>query len=341
MRRCVVAYVCGVTGVVLAASIWALEPLGAQQPTTPSKQTSPPEKSTQIIPVPDCRIKLKDQRELASERVGIIASVEVEQGQAVEKDALIVQLKDDVARSSYQTAQERASTDIEIRFAKKAKQVADKDYDRAVQANRRLASTVPEAEVEKLQLTAEKSQLQIEQADHQYKVTKLEVSEAEAQLDSFKVIAPITGYVSRVHKRSGEAVAQGEVIVEIVNTDRMLAEGYINVVDADRIQRGCYVEVASRGQRFPGYILNVDRMATLVGAQVKVYAEIENRPLSTPDGTKITRLLAGLIGQMDIHPGRLVKFQNQKTGRSSSVAPLRPNSGSRPTSSTAGLEGRN
>jgi len=329
MRRCVPVYLCGLGVVLLVASIWVRQPVGAQPPRTPSGQTSRPEKSPQFIRVPDCRIKLKDHRLLASERVGIIASVEVEQGQAVQKDNLIVQLKDDVARSSFLTAQERASTDIEIRFAKKAKQVADKDYDRAVKANLRLASTVPEAEVEKLKLTAEKSQLQIEQADHQLSLTKLEVSEAEAQLDSFKVTSPITGFVSRVHKQSGEAVAQGEVIVEIVNTERMLAEGYVPVVDVARIQRGSYVEVTSRGHRYPGYVLNVDRRATFVGAQVKLYAEIENRPLPSKAGTQTAQLLAGLTAQMDIFPERLVKFQNPKTGRSAAVPQATPAGASR------------
>ena len=317
MRRGMIACLCGVAGFVLVASIRGPRPVGAQQSPARSNQSPSSTKSAQIIPVPDCRIKLKDQRELASERVGIIASIEVEQGQAVRKDTLVVQLKDDVARSSFKTAQEKASTDIEIRFAKKAKQVADKDYDRAIQANQRLAGTVPEAEVEKLKLTAEKSLLQIEQADHQFQVTQLEASEAEAQLESFKVMSPINGFVSRVHKRSGEAVAQGEVIVEIVNTDRMLAEGYVKVEDVDQIRRGCYVEVLSRGRRFPGYILNVDRTATFVGAQVKVYAEIENRPLPAQAGSKATRLLAGLTAQMDIHPNRLVKFLEPKAGSTS------------------------
>lgn len=324
MRRCVPVYLGGLGVVLLCVSVWVRQPVVAQQPSTPSGQTSRSEKSSQFIRVPDCRIKLKDHRLLASERVGIIASVEVEQGQPVQKDKLVVQLKDDVARSSFLTAEEKASTDIEIRFAKKAKQVADKDYDRAVQANKRLASTVPEAEVEKLKLTAEKSQLQIEQADHQFRVTKLEVSEAQAQLDSFKVMSPIDGFVSRVHKRSGEAVAQGEVIVEIVNTDRMLAEGYVPVAAVGRIQRGSYVEVTSRGHRYPGYVLNVDRVATFVGAQVKLYAEIENRPLPSKSGSKTAQLLAGLTAQMDVFPERVVKFQESKTGRSAAVPRTTP-----------------
>ncbi len=58
-------------------------------------------------------------------------------------------------------------SDVEVRYAKKAAELADLEYQKAIEANRRLNGTVPQLEVNRLRLQAEMAHLQIEQAQRE------------------------------------------------------------------------------------------------------------------------------------------------------------------------------
>ena len=266
----------------------------------------------QEIVVNGARIKLKEHRELTSSRPGKIARVFVSRGDDVEKDSPLIQLDDKEVRARLKTAEKKASSDIETRYAEAAFLVAEADELAAKDANRRLPGTIPEAELRKLVLTAKRSKLQIEQAELQDAVSKLEVDEISAQLEAFQVLSPISGRVGEVHKQRGEGVQQGEVIVEVINTEVLLAEGYVSVNDAERIRRRTAITVTHRGVPYGGHIVDIDRQATLVGDRVKVFAEFKTTPLETGEGSSdpervANRVLAGLKADFTIHVGRLVE----------------------------------
>ena len=46
-------------------------------------------------------------------------------------------------------------------------------------------------------------------------------NEAQAQLDTFSIRAPFAGVVTRVHRGKGEAVRQGDQVLELVSTQRV------------------------------------------------------------------------------------------------------------------------
>lgn len=254
------------------------------------------------IVVQEVRLKLKEKRLLAGERSGVISEVRVRQGDVVQAGDLVVQLNDSVARATHATAQKRASSDIEIRYAQAANDVANADLEKAKEANRRRANTVPAVEVRKLELSLRRTELQIEQAEHQFAVSLLEAEEASEQLKTYQVHAPIGGRIAKVHKQAGEAVAQGEVIVELVNTDKLLADGYVSLEAAQRVKRGSPVTFHHAGQKYAGEIIDVDQQATLVGGfRVKVFAEITTTPVEADAAEDLPGILAGLESKMVIH----------------------------------------
>jgi len=270
-------------------------------------------------------MKLKQQVELTSGRPGQVDQVFFTRGQRVNKDDLLIQLDDKELRARYATAAKKASSDIETRYAKKAQEVAEADLEAALAANLRSPGLVPAAEVRKLRLTAERSELQVEQAELQDAVSKLEVEEIGTQLEAYQVLSPISGYVADIHKEPGEGVQQGEVIVEIVNTDVLLAEGYVSVNDARQIQRGCRVSVAHRGLIYGGRIINVERQATFIADKVKVIAEFGSQPLRqsdspTPLAVLGIRVLAGLKADMVIHTDQLMP-EDHLTPQSETLEP--------------------
>ena len=237
------------------------------------------------IDIKRCRIQLIDHVILASDRPGILEYVEPEEGHNVEHKQTIAKLKDDVAAAAYVTAAKRAENDVQIRYAQKAREVAEAEYSMAVLTNKKLPGTVPQIEVERLQLAEEKGALQIEQAQVEHLIAGLTRDEAKAQLETYTIDAPFAGQVTRVYKKRGEAVRQGDPILELVSTKRVKVEGYIGIEHVWSVKPGTPVEVwldipdadlPQEKQRFKGRISFVDVKVQPVTRQCRVWAEVVN-----------------------------------------------------------------
>jgi multidrug resistance efflux pump len=142
--------------------------------------------------------------------------------------------------------------------------------------------------------------LQIEQARHRQAIAVLKRDEAAAQLKSFSVIAPFVGTVSKVLKHKGEAVRQGEPVLEMVNTRRVRVEGFLDVSNRRFVTPGTTVRVepeVSVGNPTAapavGKIVFVDSVVQPVTQQVRIWADVENAD---------ELLLPGLTAVMTISP---------------------------------------
>lgn len=251
-----------------------------------------------------CRIKLIDKVTLASDRPGILRFVEPKEGSPVKRDQPVAGLLDDVARAKFDRASKEAENDIEIRFSKKAAEVAKNELEQALLANRRVPGAIPGIEISRLRLAAEKSELQIEQAEHSLEISRLVLEEASAELKTYEIPAPFSGIVTRVYKRKGEAVRQGDPIMEIVNTERIRAEGHVDFSEIENVRVGDSVEVYLdipdvdldvEKEKFTGRIVFIDVEVEPVRRRVKIWAELVNR-----DGM----LRAGLTARMKILPAK-------------------------------------
>ncbi|HUG93309.1 MAG TPA: efflux RND transporter periplasmic adaptor subunit [Planctomycetaceae bacterium] len=282
------------------------------------------------VPVERSRIMLIDQRVLASEVPGIVAEVPFREGDEVAAGALVARLRDDVPKAALATAQKLAEADIEKRYAEAAFEVADKMVEAAQRSNERFARSVPLMELERLQLDSHRADLQIEKSDFDRELNELRAGEAEAQLNAYTITAPFDGVVTRVERKVGEAVRQGDPILELVSTRRVRVEGEVDVRHAWEIKRGNPVRVqigrtavvedlpAQRNGRafdsarvpgvqprhleipadirdrvFEGRVVYVDPTVHPIVLTVRVWAEVEN-----PDGI----LKSGLPAQMTINP---------------------------------------
>ncbi|MGH7996538.1 MAG: efflux RND transporter periplasmic adaptor subunit [Opitutaceae bacterium] len=68
---------------------------------------------------------------------------------------------------------------------------------------------------------------------------------AKAQLALLRVIAPLTGTVTRVGVRPGEAVDPATVLAEVINLNRLAVQADIPVAEADPLRTGQSVEIES------------------------------------------------------------------------------------------------
>lgn len=275
-----------------------------------------PQDATPIV-VEQCRIKFLDQVTLAADRAGIVDTVIPQEGTKVESGAVVARLRDQIARAAYDAARQHADNDVAVRFAKKSSEVADAEYRKALETNRIASRAVTEVELLRLKLTAEKSKLEIEQAEHELEANQIKVRQAEAELSTHRITTPFAGVVTQVLKSSGEAVRQGDPLLELTNSKRVRVEGYVNINDVWRVGPGSPVkvqldipnaELAVEQEEFDGAVVFVDLSVQPVIQQVRVWAEVENR-------NDILR--AGLTARMVVLPQTQTGTQANVTSRQS------------------------
>lgn len=239
---------------------------------------------------------------LAFERPGLLIETVLHEGEQVTKDSVIAKLNDESARFAYESAKLEAGNDIDIRFGQKSKELAETELEKAKLSNEIVRNSVVEIEVLRLKLAAERAGLQLEQAQHQQKVNQLTAKEAEAQLKTHSIKAPFDGTVVKLHKFPGEAVNQGDPIIELVNIDKVRIRGMVNVDDLHKIRKGDRVNVRLRSNyTFPGSDNVLQGRLTMINLyldesieEVEIWAEVENEG---------HRLLPGMLAEMQIVPG--------------------------------------
>lgn len=268
----------------------------------------PPVPPPYVIEVPKCAIKLMKEVILSAERPGILGAIDVEEGDTVEEGKLLAKVKDDVPLATLAIAQKEAESDIDIRYASKAAEVAQVEFEKAEAANRVKKGTVPDVEVRRAELAARKAELEIEKASHVHEVNGLKRDEANVQVKTCRIEAPFAGYVTKVHLTKGATVRQGDPVVEMVVTSKVKVEGHVSLSDALRLTPGMPVTVevllneekAKRdGEKqspkvhktVKGVLRYVDVKATSGDNRVRIWAEIPNEE---------QHLIAGLNAIMKI-----------------------------------------
>lgn len=266
------------------------------------------QKDPRDVQATECTISLVHSAILASERVGILRAIEFAEGKEVRKGATVATLGDEIAVAALRKSEKEATSDVQIRYASKAAEFANQELEIAKTANNRLEGTVPQVEIKKLELGKQRGVLQIEQAQFEQDVAKLTVNEALAQVDSYVVTAPFDGIVRKVHRKPGEAVRQGDPIVEIYSESRMRVTGYVTIAQSYRVSTGDAVKVqldlkdddlAIEKIWLDGKVMLVDPEGSPLLNRVQVVAEVENQKFNESKYV----LTAGLDAKMWIAAG--------------------------------------
>ncbi|MEX0977426.1 MAG: HlyD family efflux transporter periplasmic adaptor subunit, partial [Pirellulales bacterium] len=164
---------------------------------------------------------------------------------------------------------------------------------------------VSASELDQLRLIAERTVLEIEQAELEQVVASTarelkenDVQTAEHAIAQRRITAPLAGFVAEVHRHGGEWVEPGQTILRMLRLDRLRAEGLVGAegVRGDLLGRPVRLTVKQGDQaaQYAGKIVFVSPEIDAVNGQVRVWAEIENRDL---------QLRPGLHGSMVIEEG--------------------------------------
>jgi len=296
-RRWVLATV--IAGIFFASAAAATWSGGGESPAAEAT------KLTRPISVASCSVKLIDEAVLAFERPGILGAIEVREGDLVESGHFLAKLKDDVAKAALAVAAETAASDIDIRYAQAAADIAIKEVERMVAANEKKSNVVPDLDVDRAKLNAVKTALEVEKARHTRDINVLKAEEAAAQLATYRLEAPFDGFVSRVHLTKGASVKQGDPVLKLVSTRKVKVEGEVTLHDAGLLRAGAKVSVVlavpegaggEAGKSYPGKLVFIDvETKPLSKGAVRIWAEVENVD---------NMLRTGLTATMTISPSK-------------------------------------
>lgn len=240
----------------------------------------------EVLKIDECKIRLIKERivTVGASQTGILEYVEPgELGMIVEANKKVAKIRDKVMQQKLIAARKRAESEVEIKYAEASLNVARQKYTEAKSKK----GSYAQAEVMNLGLEYRKSQLQLEKAQFDAEIAKLEPIEIEAELENYIMTAPIGGEVSAVLKQTGESVRQGDDILEITDVSEVRAVGRIPVRYQPRITKGTRVRIYLVGTSsaepppfdnvFEGKITVIDQRISQVTQELEILATIRNQ----------------------------------------------------------------
>ncbi|QDV15544.1 putative efflux pump membrane fusion protein [Gimesia panareensis] len=265
----------------------------------------------QSLRIDSVLVTVIEQVEVPAREEGQLTKIQVREGMTVERGALLAQLEDseaqlllEQAKLEYEMAQLKAKNDVDLRFARKSHEVANAELQRAKDSIQKYPKSISRTELDRLQLTAEKAELEIEQATEEAKTAQLEalLKKNAAQIAALavqkrKVVSPISGMVVQIMIKNGEWVRPGDTVMRLLKLDRLRAEGLVNaslLQERDLNDRPVVLVVnpgTKQEQKFKGKISFVSPEINAVNNQTRVWADIENPDLKLKPGMRASLIV--------------------------------------------------
>lgn len=103
-----------------------------------------------------------------------------------------------------------------------------------------LNSTVATFEYAKAEVERQK------QLFEQQNASKKSLQDAQGQLASLEIVAPVSGTVTRLNAKVGQAVDAGTIIAEVIDLNRLAISAKISAASAENLKVGDTIEIASQ-----------------------------------------------------------------------------------------------
>ncbi len=234
-----------------------------------------------------------DQAEVPAQEQGVLTKFFIREGFEVKKDDPLAQIDDEQAKMSVQVqqaklnaAEREASNDVNIRYAKAAKNVAEAELKSAKETLARVPGAVPATEIRKLELSVVQATLQIEQSTNQFEISKYQVDVSKAELDAAKlgvtrrvVKSPISGIIVEKYRNEGEWVKPGDPIVKVVYFEKLRVKTTfdINRIPLQRVlKHNAKITVVQKpGMTFNGRVVFANPVVQSGGAY-EVWIDVDN-----------------------------------------------------------------
>ncbi len=209
---------------------------------------------------------------------GVLAEVNVKEGQAVKKGDALAKLDDALQIQQVELARLEAEQVSEIKGAENQIDFARNDLD--AMKGRGSASEIREKE-----LTFKQSQLALDVQKDRQKQAQVKLKQEQITLERMTLKSPIDGFVLRVHKQAGEQTDDGPVIT-VVQTSRLRAVFYLPKQLFGKLSPGQRVALDCEGTKREGVLAEVD--PAIAAGLFRVKLEIDNDDARIPAGINAT-----------------------------------------------------
>ena len=303
----------GLATAFLAASATAQD--GEPQKAETANVETPKAEKTDVIEIRDTQVSLIQNAFIAAPIPGVVATVEVAEGDQIKSGTKLAELSSDQARAeleaakaAYKAAQIESGNDVDLRYASRTLEVRQREFQQSEIANNNFRGTISATELEKLRLVVDQSQLAIEQAEHELMIARAKATEklaavhiAEERLNKHAILTTIGGLVTEVDVEPGEWVEAGKPIVRIVTLDPIRIECFVDgrQYGPELIGKPALFTAkndhAKEAPKLTGKVTFVSPELHPVTGQVRLWATVENPDL---------KVRAGMRGTLEIQASK-------------------------------------
>ena len=124
-----------------------------------------------------CLVSLMEEAKVPAREGGVLEELLAREGDVVKRGDVIAKIDDNQpqmerrkAKAEHDQTVAKAESDVDVRYAVAAEKVAQIEYEKAAESDRKVPGSVTRVELNRLQLNEQKSELQIEQAQLEKKV---------------------------------------------------------------------------------------------------------------------------------------------------------------------------
>lgn len=260
-------------------------------------------------------VEIRDEVQIPAPEAGVLMELPVREGSKISKDDILAVIDDREAQAQLKIAQygleaatKRATDKVEEKYARKAAEVSLKDWEIALDANERQKDAISQIEVMQKKLSYERALLQIEKAQKDRELAKLDArtkyaerEAAQLMVDWRTIKAPFGGRVVKSVRHEKEWVNPGDPILLLSRFDKLYVESSFDQTAHNR-EDLLGRDVTVRVKRAHGKEVTVTGKVVYIeprvryGDSVRLRAEIDNQQVN---GHWLVH--PGMEGTMEIH----------------------------------------
>ncbi|MFZ4574024.1 MAG: efflux RND transporter periplasmic adaptor subunit [Phycisphaerales bacterium] len=209
-----------------------------------------------------------------------VTKVFVRGGQAVKVGDPLIQGDDSEDVALYELQKMRAESDVPIKSAAKARDLAYLEYQRTEDAFNRRASN--QQEFDRAKLTWERSVLEHENAVQQQLQERSGTAARVARVKKLTLTAPFDGVIDVVQADVGQSITESRDVLRIVNVEKLWIDANASIDEARTrsIKKGdtawVMVEVVGKPRILSAVVTEVAPAAHPVARTLRIRVEIEN-----------------------------------------------------------------
>ncbi len=193
-----------------------------------------------FVDIEPCFTMLISDIDVPAQESGPLTTLSVREGQLIEAAQELARINDslgqlrlETARTKLDNATQKAGSDIDIRAAQNALEIADSE--RRTNYGLYNKGSLPKQEYDRSALQAKQAELQLEQAQRdqdasmkEVQIEQLNVHAATDSIERHRILSPIQGNVLELYKQAGEWVNAGDNVMRVARMDQLYVQGLLD-----------------------------------------------------------------------------------------------------------------